>query len=145
VELVGFREKSTGVVCVLRHMDGREEAVQTSYLVGCDGAHSTVRKEADIAFEGGAYPQTFALGDAEADGALVPEAVNTFALSRGVAMFFPLGQPATWRVMAMEATVPRPSPGGDDTVSTPQLSLAELQAWLMVRPAGQCECTIRSG
>ena len=130
VELVGFREESTGVVCVLRHMDGREEAVQTSYLAGCDGAHSTVRKEAEVAFEGGAYPQTFALGDVEADGALAPEAINAFALGRGVAIFFPLGRPATWRVMAMEATVPRPSPGGDDTVSTQQLSLAELQAML---------------
>jgi FAD binding domain/Aromatic-ring hydroxylase, C-terminal len=30
--------------------------------------------------------------------------------------------------MAMEGTVPRPSPRGDDTVSTQQLSLAELQA-----------------
>jgi 2-polyprenyl-6-methoxyphenol hydroxylase-like FAD-dependent oxidoreductase len=127
VTLVGFREESTGVMCVLRQMDGREEAVRTSYLAGCDGAHSTVRKEADIAFEGGAYPQTFALGDAEADGALVPEAVNVFARGRGVAMFFPLGQPATWRVTAMEGTVPRPSAGGDETVSTQQLSLAELQ------------------
>jgi 2-polyprenyl-6-methoxyphenol hydroxylase-like FAD-dependent oxidoreductase len=128
VELVGFRDDSTGLVCVLRHQDGREEAIHASYLAGCDGAHSTVRKEADIAFEGGAYPQTFALGDVEADGALVPEAINAFAFGRGVAMFFPLGQPATWRVMAMEGTVPRPSPGGDDTVSTQQLSLTELQA-----------------
>jgi 2-polyprenyl-6-methoxyphenol hydroxylase-like FAD-dependent oxidoreductase len=128
VELGGFREASTGVVCVLRHMDGREETVRASYVAGCDGAHSTVRKEAEIAFEGGAYPQTFALGDAEADGPLVPEAVNVFALGRGVAMFFPLGQPATWRVTAMDGTVPRPSAGGDDTVSTQQLSLAELQA-----------------
>ena len=127
VELIGFREESAGVVCVLRHADGREEAVQASYVAGCDGAHSTVRKEADIAFEGGAYPQTFALGDVEADGALVPEAINAFALGRGVAMFFPLGQPATWRVMAMEGTVPRPS-AADDTVSTQQLSLADLQA-----------------
>lgn len=128
VELVGFREESTSLACVLRHMDDREETVHASYVAGCDGAHSTVRKEADIAFEGGAYPQTFALGDVEADGALVPEAINAFALGRGVAMFFPLGQPATWRVMAMEGTVPRPSADGDDTVSTQPLSLADLQA-----------------
>jgi 2-polyprenyl-6-methoxyphenol hydroxylase-like FAD-dependent oxidoreductase len=128
IELLGFREESTGVVCVLRHSDGREEAVRASYVAGCDGAHSTVRKEAGIAFEGGAYPQTFALGDVEAEGALVPEAINAFALGRGIAMFFPLGHPATWRVMAMEGTVPTPSAGGDDTVSTQQLSLAELQA-----------------
>ena len=135
IELVAFREESTGVVCVVRHSDGREDTVRASYLAGCDGAHSTVRKEADIAFEGGAYPQTFALGDVEADGALVPEAINAFALGRGVAMFFPLGHPATWRVMAMEGTVPRPSAGGDDTVSTQQLSLAELQA-IVDEPTG---------
>jgi 2-polyprenyl-6-methoxyphenol hydroxylase-like FAD-dependent oxidoreductase len=128
VELVGFREESAGIVCVLRHVDGREETIHASYLAGCDGAHSTVRKEAGIAFEGGAYPQTFALGDVEADGALVPEAINAFALGRGVAIFFPLGHPATWRVMAMEGTAPRPLLGGDDTVSTQQLTLAELQA-----------------
>src|SRR4030095_4132181 len=56
VELVGFREQSTGVVCVLHHMDGREETGQASYVAGCDGAHSTVRQEAEIAFEGGADP-----------------------------------------------------------------------------------------
>ena len=128
VELVRFREESTGVACILRHVDGREEAVLASYVAGCDGAHSTARKEAGIAFEGGAYPQTFALGDVEADGALVPEAINAFALGRGVAMFFPLGQPATWRVMAMAGAVPRPSAGGDDTVSTQRLSLTDLQA-----------------
>jgi 2-polyprenyl-6-methoxyphenol hydroxylase-like FAD-dependent oxidoreductase len=128
VELAGFREESTGIVSVLRHVDGREEAVRASYVAGCDGAHSTVRKEAGIAFEGGAYPQVFALGDVEADGALVPEAINAFALGRGVAMFFPLGQPATWRVMAMEGTAPRRSAGGDDTVSTQQLALSDLQA-----------------
>jgi 2-polyprenyl-6-methoxyphenol hydroxylase-like FAD-dependent oxidoreductase len=129
VELVRFREESTSVVCVLRHVDGRrEEVVHASYVAGCDGAHSTVRKEAAIAFEGGAYPQTFALGDVEADGALVREAINAFALGRGLAMFFPLGYPATWRVMAMEGTVPQRSPGDDDTVDTQQLSLTELQA-----------------
>jgi 2-polyprenyl-6-methoxyphenol hydroxylase-like FAD-dependent oxidoreductase len=127
VELVRFREESTGVVSVLRHMDGREETIHASYLAGCDGAHSAVRKEADIAFEGNAYPQTFALGDVEADGALVAEAINAFAVGRGVAMFFPLGRPATWRVMAMEGPVLRPSTD-DDTVSTQRLSLAELQA-----------------
>jgi 2-polyprenyl-6-methoxyphenol hydroxylase-like FAD-dependent oxidoreductase len=32
-------------------------------VVGCDGARSTVRRAAKIAFQGGAYPQTFALAD----------------------------------------------------------------------------------
>jgi len=100
-----------------------------SYLAGCDGAHSTVRKAAGISFEGGAYPQQFALGDVEADGPLVAGAINAFALGRGMAMFFPLGSPSTWRVMAMEGGGPRPS--SDDAaedISTHALSLPELQA-----------------
>jgi len=35
------------------------------WLVGCDGAHSLVRKSQDIAFEGGSYEQQFLLGDVE--------------------------------------------------------------------------------
>jgi 2-polyprenyl-6-methoxyphenol hydroxylase-like FAD-dependent oxidoreductase len=129
VELATFEEDASGLLCVMRHDDGREEPVRVSYLVGCDGAHSIVRKGAGIPFEGGAYPQQFALGDVEADGALVPDAINAFALGRGVAMFFPLGQPTTWRVMAMEGNNPRPSivDTGED-IATHSLSLAELQA-----------------
>lgn len=129
VELSEFHEDPSGIECVVHDADGRTETIRASYLVGCDGAHSTVRRGAGIPFEGGAYPQAFALGDVEADGALVPQAINAFALGRGMAMFFPLGQPRTWRIMAMEATDLRPSRGAaDDPVSTRQLSLAELQA-----------------
>ena len=89
--------------CLLRHPDGREEHVRAGYLVGCDGAHSFVRREARFSFEGGSYPQEFVLGDVEADGPLEGGAINSFAGEGGVAMFFPLGSPATWRVIAMAA------------------------------------------
>jgi 2-polyprenyl-6-methoxyphenol hydroxylase-like FAD-dependent oxidoreductase len=128
VELVDFREEPAGTICVLRNAGGHEEQIRASYIAGCDGAHSTVRKRAGIPFEGGAYPQSFALGDVEADGALTPEAINAFALGRGVAVFFPLGQPRTWRLMAMEGGRLQSSYGSaDETVSTGHLSLADLQ------------------
>src|SRR5690606_11429061 len=60
---------------------------------------------------------------------LVPEAINAFAPGRGMAMFFPLGHPRTWRVMAMDATELRAARGAaDDPVATGHLSLPELQA-----------------
>ena len=37
---------SDGVECVLRQDDAYQERVRTRFLVGCDGAHSAVRKEA---------------------------------------------------------------------------------------------------
>ena len=43
--------------------DGRAERVP--WVVGCDGAYSTIRAGADVGFAGAAYTQTFALVDGE--------------------------------------------------------------------------------
>ena len=129
VELATLQGESDKVACVLRRRDGREESCRVRYLAGCDGAHSTVRKGTGIAFEGGAYAQTFALGDVEVEGPLESGVIHAFGMGRGFAMFFPLGDPTTWRVMTMEANGSRdevPS-GPHDDVTTHDLSLAELQ------------------
>jgi 2-polyprenyl-6-methoxyphenol hydroxylase-like FAD-dependent oxidoreductase len=102
-ELMSFEPEDDRLQCLLQRGDGVQERLHTRFLVGCDGAHSAVRKGSGIAFEGGSYPQDFALGDVEADGPLEPNAINSFARGGGVAMFFPLGRPTTWRVVAMAA------------------------------------------
>ncbi|WP_190184360.1 FAD-dependent monooxygenase [Streptomyces cirratus] len=65
-ELVSFTQDSTGVTSLLRTPYGEEE-VRTRFLVGCDGAHSTVRKGLGLAFEGGALPDEYMLADVEVD------------------------------------------------------------------------------
>lgn len=130
IELIFAQQDENGLVCTLRNPDGREESIGVKYLVGCDGAHSTVRKLARIPFEGGAYPQQFALGDVEADG-ISSGAIHAFAAGHGMAMFFPLGHPTTWRVMAMDpGGSPNAMPPGNQEVATHALSLAELQAMI---------------
>jgi 2-polyprenyl-6-methoxyphenol hydroxylase-like FAD-dependent oxidoreductase len=132
VELDTFQAEDDGIGCVLRGSDGREDSCRVRYLAGCDGAHSTVRKGTGIPFEGGAYPQTFALGDVEVDGPMATDVIHAFGMGRGFAMFFPLGHPTTWRIMAMEANgFRKEAPSrGDDDVSTHALSLAELQTMI---------------
>ena len=61
--LTGFEQTDAGVTCVLS--DGTE--VQARYLVGCDGAHSVVRKGLGLTFEGAAFAESFMLGDVEVD------------------------------------------------------------------------------
>ena len=127
VELLDGVPEPDCVRCLLRHPGGKEEQVRTRYLAGCDGAHSTVRKRAGISFEGDAYLQDFMLGDVEVGGLLERAALHSFALRRGVAMFFPLGSPTTWRVIAaagghaMAASHDTGEPDASD------LSLEELQ------------------
>ncbi|HEX2298403.1 MAG TPA: FAD-dependent monooxygenase, partial [Pseudonocardiaceae bacterium] len=118
-ELVALEETASDTVeCTLRGEDGSEELVRARYVVGCDGAHSAVRRFAGIPFEGGAYPQTFVLADVEADG-IRPGRVHTFLSRRGILFFFPLGEPATWRVLAMR-------PGSDRATSPEERGAVEL-------------------
>lgn len=84
VELVDFHADPDAVTCTLRHADGRTEQVRTRYLAGCDGAASTVRRGAGIPFQGGAYPQTFALADLEVDGDLDADAAHAFLGQTGL-------------------------------------------------------------
>lgn len=134
IELADFVADIAGVSAVLRHRDGHEEHVRARYLVGCDGAHSTVRKRTGIPFEGDAYLQEFMLGDVEADGTsgavLEPNALHSFGGRQAFAMFFPLGHPATWRVIAMSGRAAErggPTSAQPDKPLTADLSLAELQ------------------
>lgn len=130
VELAALTPADTSVDCVLRHDGDDEERVRAAYVVGCDGAHSTVRKLAGLTFAGGTYPQEFMLGDLEADGPLTAAAVNVFPGAGGVALFFPLGAPRSWRVIALRAKRRR-RPLRDATAENDalasSLSLAELQ------------------
>ncbi|MEU8773859.1 FAD-dependent monooxygenase [Streptomyces sp. NPDC048606] len=65
-ELLGFTQDADGVTARLLGPDGEEE-LRTRYLVGCDGAHSTVRKGLGLDFAGGAFPEEYMLGDVEVD------------------------------------------------------------------------------
>ena len=125
VELAAFSAGEEHVTCTLRHGDGSIEDVRARYLVGCDGAHSNVRHGAGIAFEGGRYSHTFALGDLEVDGELERDAAHAFVGAPGMLFFFPLGRPAPWRMLGMRPPRPDASEGEAD-MSKP--SLADLQA-----------------
>ncbi|MCX4539564.1 FAD-dependent monooxygenase [Streptomyces sp. NBC_01565] len=66
-ELVGFEQDIDGVTSSLVTASGAQQEVRSRYLVGCDGAHSAVRKGLGLAFEGGAFPEEYMLGDVEVD------------------------------------------------------------------------------
>jgi hypothetical protein len=67
------------------------------------------------------------LGDIEADGPLEPLSINAFVGKGGIAMFFPLGEPTTWRVIAMKASEQQATLVANEPPVGP-LSLQELQS-----------------
>lgn len=65
-ELTGFTQDSDGVRARVRTSSGEEE-IRSRFLIGCDGAHSTVRRGLGLSFEGAAFPEQYMLGDVEVD------------------------------------------------------------------------------
>lgn len=67
VELVEMRQDPQLWV-KLRHPDGKEEVIGPQWVIGADGAHSTIREKTGVAFEGGGVGLSFFLGDCEVEG-----------------------------------------------------------------------------
>jgi len=66
VRVGGFEQDADGVRVTLVG-DGGEQTVQAEYLIGADGAHSTVRKTLGLTFEGAAFEEQYMLGDVEVE------------------------------------------------------------------------------
>ena len=65
-ELISFEDTGARVTAHLRRPDGREEVVESLFIAGCDGAHSTVREVLNVGFPGGTYSHIFYVADVEA-------------------------------------------------------------------------------
>ena len=67
VQLLDYREEEDKVVTRLATPEGEKEW-HASYLMGADGARSSVRRIMGIGFPGGTYDQVFYVADVEAKG-----------------------------------------------------------------------------
>ncbi len=91
VELADLTPGRDRVTARLRQPDGREEDVACDWLVGCDGAHSTVRHRLGMDFAGSAEPSDWLLADLRIAGpAIVPDEIGIFWHRDGVLAVFPI-------------------------------------------------------
>ncbi|MFE9841743.1 FAD-dependent monooxygenase [Streptomyces goshikiensis] len=150
-ELVGFAQDADGVTSRLATAAGAQEEVRSRYLVGCDGAHSAVRKGLGLGFEGGAFPEEYMLGDVELDWDM-PHGYGVRAMHLGadgavddVLVCIPLPGRGRYRISSMvppELRTTARAEGGDgvahglEGASGPSLShLQDVLDRLAPRPA----------
>ncbi len=98
VELTGFVDKGSSVEATLKKADGSTEAVTADWLVGCDGAHSTVRHGLGFAFEGSTHESHWALGDGSIPGLVPNDKLHIFWHRDGILACFPIVGDR-WRVV----------------------------------------------
>jgi len=100
VEVVGFTDSGAGVMTTLQHPDGRREALEAAWLVGCDGAHSTVRHTLGLAFQGDTLKSDWLLADIHLAGMRLPATeLAMYWHEDGVPAMFPVSA-GRYRVIA---------------------------------------------
>jgi 2-polyprenyl-6-methoxyphenol hydroxylase-like FAD-dependent oxidoreductase len=65
--LVDFSDAGDAIDVRIQDACGKNRTIRCRWLVGCDGARSTVRRQSNIAYEGDQYPQTFMLADLDVE------------------------------------------------------------------------------
>jgi 2-polyprenyl-6-methoxyphenol hydroxylase-like FAD-dependent oxidoreductase len=136
VELKQFQSSADGVSCTVLHSDGREEIVEASWLIGCDGAHSTVRHQLGMEFHGSTLLSDWILADVHLNGVPGAPAVNIFWHVQGVLAIFPLGG-TRYRVIADVGESSGPIGEGH----LPNPTVEEVQQILNVRGPGGIQAT----
>ena len=90
-ELAGLAPDSGAVAATVSGPDGHAETIRAGYVVGCDGAHSRVRHELGLTFDGHPYPQDWLLADVLLDWDLRTDAAHAFFRPDGLpVIFFPM-------------------------------------------------------
>jgi 2-polyprenyl-6-methoxyphenol hydroxylase-like FAD-dependent oxidoreductase len=92
LELVGYSDDGSGVEAHLRHANGSDETTKVSWLIGCDGAHSTVRHGTGIPFSGQPQGDDWLLGDVRLEGPGAPpvDEVAIYLHRDGLLTIFPI-------------------------------------------------------
>lgn len=125
-ELVDLEHGPSRVRATLRSPAGLQH-VDCTFVPGCDGPESTVRRLAGIGWQGKPYAEDVVIADAELDADLTPGVAHVAAGRGGLVFVFALGERATWRILATRPAGRDPIPYGQPG---PPISRSELQALL---------------
>jgi 2-polyprenyl-6-methoxyphenol hydroxylase-like FAD-dependent oxidoreductase len=127
-EVLGFTATHSGVDAKLRRADGQEESVAAEWLLGSDGAHSTVRHTLGAPFSGETMNSDWMLADVHMTGYPFPDdEASVYWHKDGAFVIFPIS-PGRYRVLADLPATSGPM--------TPDPSLAEVQTIIDRRGPG---------
>lgn len=102
--LTALTQDADGVTCTLQDAQGNTETIQAQYVVGADGARSTVRHLLNVPFAGDTYEGAFMLADTHVRGPVQYDAVSVFLDATGLLAFFPLPGENRLRVIGLVPT-----------------------------------------
>ncbi|MEU7632179.1 FAD-dependent monooxygenase [Nocardia sp. NPDC049220] len=94
VELISFTQDASdphgGVRAVLENSNGTRETLDAAYLIGADGAHSSIRHALGLPFAGTSLAQSYLLADLHLDGDIPKDEISIFLSAKGFVAIFPI-------------------------------------------------------
>ncbi|MFO1418891.1 MAG: FAD-dependent monooxygenase [Methylotetracoccus sp.] len=106
-ELTAFEQSATGVACTIGRHDGMSEKIDADWLVGCDGAHSQIRRTLDLSFDGVTEPYRWVLADVAIDGRLPDAEAIIYWHASGMLALFRIDRDR-WRIIASDPEPDQP-------------------------------------
>ncbi|MFD4246265.1 FAD-dependent oxidoreductase [Streptomyces sp. NPDC058525] len=98
VRLTGLTQDPSGVRARLERADGTREEYEVPWLVGCDGGHSTVRKQLGLPLLGESS-ETWELADAPVVTGLAQDSIYWVHTGRQAMMMVPYSREGHWRLL----------------------------------------------
>jgi len=122
LELTTFTQSPEGILATTTGPNNATETVAAKYLIGCDGAHSTVRHELGMQFTGDTLPSDWILADVHLAGDALQQAVTVAWHAEGILAIFPITD-TRYRVIADVGPTPQDTPRPDPTLADVQKAL----------------------
>lgn len=100
IECVQIIQSAQEVEAVLCHIETRKkERVKASWVIGCDGAHSQIRKQLGLTFEGKAFADIFSLADVHIRWKYPHDEASIFLNAKGFLAAIPLPEQDRYRLI----------------------------------------------
>ncbi|KTD42503.1 FAD-dependent monooxygenase [Legionella quateirensis] len=90
-ELTHVIQSPTEITATINKPDNKIELLNATWLIACDGAHSTVRKQVNAEFKGSEYKQAWWLADLLIDWDILDTHMTVYISDRGPLACFPMG------------------------------------------------------
>jgi 2-polyprenyl-6-methoxyphenol hydroxylase-like FAD-dependent oxidoreductase len=100
-ELENFKQNDSSVTAQIKTPDGKSKAIESKYLVGCDGPKSLVRHSLGLAFSGSTFERMFYVADAQVDWQFTHDAIHICLAKESFAVFFPLKGEKRYRIVGV--------------------------------------------
>lgn len=129
LELISLHEQNEQVDAVVQHSQSysssSQEQVVARWVVGCDGAHSSVRHITNISFKGESFAQAFALADVHVDWKQDHNKLYVYLNKGYLTVFFPMLGDRHRVIIGMP-----PDHEQQESTTKQEIQLADIQAVL---------------